>query len=244
MTAPFSSRGGRDRLRRPTFGQPLGQETQAFDPAAKPFGPGLPIVQHPVTALHSTSWLKENLRTVPDRGGTYAFYLRAKASLPFDLPVASTPLDEAVPIYIGKTTESLRRRLKQHLFGDARVSQLKANLGVLAQDALGLAVRPIPGKRYFVFADERPLDDWIAEHVMVGYRETDDPTQMEAAWLASSPGILNVLGRAETTVTRLIRAQRKMASGRQIPLPWTVRPAATRQISPARQRRAGPPSER
>lgn len=219
MTAPFSSSGGRDRLRRPTFGQPDPMRAHSPDLANVNFGPWVPIVQHPVTMLHSASWLKANLTAVPEQSGVYAFYLPAGAALLESPSSGQTSIDEAVPIYVGRTGDSLRRRLKQQLLGDARVSQLKANLGVLVQNTLGLSVRPIPGKRYYVFADERPLDDWIADNVIVGYRQTDDPTTTEAAWLASSPGLLNVLGRAETAVTKAIRSQRKLASGRHLPLP-------------------------
>nr|MCB7500581.1 hypothetical protein [Enterobacter roggenkampii] len=115
------------------------------DPTLMTFGPWVPIVQHPVTTLRSASWLKANLTAVPDGSGVYAFYVRAGTALPNSFPVEATSTNEAVTIYVGKTGDSLRRRLKQHLLGDARVSQLKANLGVLVQNALGLSVLPIPG---------------------------------------------------------------------------------------------------
>jgi len=115
--------------------------------------------------------------------------------------------------------DSLRYRLKQHLYGDVRVSSVRAGLGLMGQEYFDVRVITVPGSRQFFLSDEAPIGAWMARNLFVGFIETHTPRETEAAWLTIRPGLLNVSGRPPTVITDEIRRRRKLADGRNLPLP-------------------------
>lgn len=156
---------------------------------------------------------------VPNVPGVYAFYLSSSEPLPFPEDPVTEITPGFRPLYVGQTGDSLRSRVGNHLYGDARTSTLRANLGLLSRDAFRLDLIRIAGKRYFAFRDEAPIDEWLAQKLVLGLQETHDPRRLEAEWLATSPGILNVAGRVSTALTKKIQLLRRAASGRCIAIP-------------------------
>lgn len=172
---------------------------------------------HPVSSVHEAAALDRTLEKVPCGPGVYAFYLPDPTVFPIE--VSHEPQGAPLPLYVGQTGDSLRGRVGNHLYGDARTSTMRANLGLLLQDAFDLDLIRIAGKRYFIFRDEGPIDDWVARNLILGFLETEEPRRVEADWLSLSPGILNVAGRMTTTLTKKIRLLRGEASGRCLPKP-------------------------
>lgn len=171
---------------------------------------------HPVSDVYEAAALDRSLEALPQAPGVYAFYAD-------DLPDALAPFAPAglgpTTLYVGQTGDSVRCRIEQHLFRDARVSTLRGNLGLLVQAAMGLELVRVPGKRQFCFMDEAPITDWLRHNTRIGVSVLDNPGQVEAIWLGSEPGLLNISGRTPTPLSKKIRELRRLASGRHLRRP-------------------------
>ncbi len=77
------------------------------------------------------------------------------------------------------SASNLRKRLRNHLTGNARGSTLRLSLGSLMAEQLGLTVVPASGKVSFG-ATETLLSDWLDDHARVVWVEHPEPWTVEA----------------------------------------------------------------
>jgi len=77
------------------------------------------------------------------------------------------------------STSNLRKRLGNHLTGNARGSTLRLSLGSLLSEQLGLTAVPASGKVSFG-TTEAILSKWMDDHARVTWLETPDPWAIEA----------------------------------------------------------------
>lgn len=77
------------------------------------------------------------------------------------------------------SASNLRKRLRNHLSGNARGSTLRLSLGSLLADELGLTVVPASGKVSFG-TSEAILSKWMDDHARVTWVEHPEPWTVEA----------------------------------------------------------------
>jgi hypothetical protein len=73
---------------------------------------------------------------------------------------------------------NLRKRLRNHLSGNARGSTLRLTLGSLLCDELELSPVPASGKLHFG-VHEKVLDHWLDVHARVAWVEHPEPWTVE-----------------------------------------------------------------
>lgn len=156
-----------------------------------------------------------SLEAIPETEGVYAFLLRPEASLPTSVPTPQLALNcnggEFGLLYIGATGDSLRYRLKQHLKAPSPASTMRMSLGLLLQAELGLRVIPHTHKRYFWFADEAPLSEWLYANTVVAVRACENAFGVEATIHAEGSGLLNISGARSSEMAKRLQRLRRQA---------------------------------
>lgn len=169
----------------------------------------------PDLLLRMTCEIAEDISSVPERPGVYVMFWSCPRYTDEDTVEAGPFRFDLIPLYTGATADSLRLRIKRHIFGDTRVSTLRASLGLILRAQLGLRAIPIPKKRYFYFEPEQRLTNWIVSNTAVGYCEADNPFTVEKAMLINQAGLLNIQGCDPTPLTRRLQMLRGAANGRR-----------------------------
>jgi hypothetical protein len=155
-----------------------------------------------------------SLKAMPSSQGTYTLLIPMDdnpirgliAAMGGRAPDAIAGLDL---IYVGATADPIGSRLKCHLKGDSRTSTARMSLGLMLRHHLGLEPQAIPGKRYFFFADEQRLTDWMLATMLVGIKLADDPFGIERAIVAGGHSFLNLAGTPPTALTKHLSGLRR-----------------------------------
>ena len=123
---------------------------------------------------------------VPAAPGIYAWY--------FKEPPGVTPIHGCVRrtgltlLYVGispkneRSKQNLRKRLRQHLGGNAEGSTLRKTLGVLLARQSGFPLRRVGsgGRKTLTHRGEQWLDKWMSENAHVCWVEHPKPYEVEA----------------------------------------------------------------
>lgn len=148
---------------------------------------------------------------VPDGPGVYAIFLHRGRDLlgtsgyieHRDLPLWSHEgYDHA---YTGETY-GLRSRLRQHLAGDARASNLRETLLALQFASGGL--ERIEDAEVEQASAEQGLSEWLRANTVIGYKPCGYVRDVEQAILDASASPLNLVRRNPSGYTRLLHALR------------------------------------
>lgn len=178
---------------------------------------------HASRAIRLRPWL------APDRAGLYAVLLNHRTALDGAFANAGLELPPAShgtrPIlYIGATSDSLRRRLTSHTRRDSRTSNLRMTLGALLTLELGLRGQPTPNKRYYDFgvAGEARLTAWMDEHLSIGLRPTQNPHLHERRLIERQRPLLNIQFQHRSPLARGLLSLRRACAERCPPPPAEV----------------------
>lgn len=122
----------------------------------------------------------------PKSNGIYAWY--------FKNDIFEFPNQEKISVYknysilyIGiapsriTSKSNLRKRIFNHLKGNAYSSTLRLSLGVLLADRSKFILRRIKNKKMFRFTDkgERFINDWLDENSLISWFEYSKPWEIE-----------------------------------------------------------------
>jgi GIY-YIG catalytic domain-containing protein len=121
-----------------------------------------------------------------------------------------------------RSRQTLRSRIRYHFRGNAAGSTLRRTLGVLLERTSGHALRRVgSGERHtLTTAGETWLNDWLAAHALVCWREHPAPWELEAELMRTQSFPLNIQGNehhAFYPTLRRIRAE-ALARARQLPV--------------------------
>lgn len=133
-------------------------------------------------------WTRQSLMAkpcpIPAAPGLYGWYFD---ELPDPgMPGIGTRVGAWSLLYIGiapgrpGSASNLRRRLRNHLSGNARGSTLRLSLGALLAERLGLVPEPASGKLSFG-ASESILSEWLDAHARVAWLAHPEPWTVEPA---------------------------------------------------------------
>lgn len=173
-----------------------------------------------VCSLRPTNEIADNIDSVPEGPGVYLVFggmdeLLASAECEPDDYLGAFQLRGHDLLYIGSSL-NLRARLLNHLKGDSRCSSLRASLGCLLKERLGLEITTYRKKSYFSFGEgEARLSDWIREHTSVALWPCRDPEELERALIRALPSPLNIVDGRDRRYARFLLAIRSRA--RRIP---------------------------
>jgi len=168
----------------------------------------------PVTAMRNHPEL------APDTAGLYALLLDHPDAIRPSLEAASLRLDglrlgKRPVLYIGATSDSLRRRLKTHTSHDTCRSTFRMSLGAVLAEQLHLVAQPVVGQPYFGFNSfsEAKLSAWIDGHVSIAFRADPASMVLERDLIASGDPLLNIAGRHKRPGASQILELRKQCKG-------------------------------
>jgi hypothetical protein len=88
-------------------------------------------------------------------------------------------------------TQSLRRRIRTHLKGDASRSTLRLSLGCLLAGDLGIELQAVGGRIHFG-AGESSLSTWLEGNALVGWVPSLAPWDIESGVIGSARLPLNL----------------------------------------------------
>lgn len=135
-----------------------------------------------------TLWSRDDLvnvrpNPIPAVPGLYGWYFD---ELPrSDIAPVGMAVDQWQLLYVGiapgrmTSTSNLRKRLRNHLSGNARGSTLRLTLGALLAEKLQLTPAPASGKFHWGEGEAR-LSAWLAGHARVTWFEHPAPWLIEA----------------------------------------------------------------
>ena len=126
-------------------------------------------------------------RLEQDDGGVYLVFFRSGQSLLqmtdfYSLrPAPLLTVDGAPLCYVG-SSDSVRRRMRCHMYGDSRKSNLRVTVASILADDLSLTGWATGRARacHFGAAGEDALTKWFKENAIVRFLETPDFVQLEA----------------------------------------------------------------
>ena len=169
----------------------------------------------------SSAALANNPLLIPEQAGTYAVFfdsgtclLERSGYLDFDQAFPPN-LDGFDLLYVGATSDSLRRRALQHVVGDSRTSSLRMTVGALLAGDLDLEPAGDGSRTYFNFGDgERRLTQWLCAHTRVAVHPSSQPFAIEK-WLLREYAIpLNLSERKRHPFSKYLMALRAVYAGR------------------------------
>lgn len=155
---------------------------------------------------------------VPAQPGIYGWWIRAGS---LDIPVADYQQYEGFELlYVGVSPRkpsaagrisngNLKKRLKQHVKGNASRSTLRRTLGVLLMESLDLTL-VLRNNRARWFQEER-LTHWMYENARITYVVNDKPWDIEGELLEYATLALNIDGRTDNEFVRSISERRSAA---------------------------------
>jgi hypothetical protein len=99
-------------------------------------------------------------------------------------------------LYVGATTRGLRRRVKEHLRGDGRVSSLRCTVGTLLASKLDLRGCWQPRQLHFPFGPgEDHLSRWLCENTLFSIQPMTNPLSAEKALIERLSTPFNITAR-------------------------------------------------
>ena len=135
----------------------------------------------------SRLWTRGELTTrpspIPPANGIYGWYFDELPSP--GIPDIGTIVGPWALLYIGiapgspGSASNLRKRLRNHLTGNARGSTLRLTLGCLLAERLGISPFVASGKLHFGEAESN-LSAWLDVHARVTWVEHPEPWSVEA----------------------------------------------------------------
>lgn len=152
--------------------------------------------------IHRARTLRDHPDRLPEAPGLYVIMLRRRSALQAALDRAGLEADvlssqRKAMIYVGHTSDSLRRRVGCHLSDDTRRSNFRMSLGALLADELILA--PGRGSRptqfWFEPESEQRLSAWIFDNLDIGLLVADGPTEIERQMIEAEQPLFNITGR-------------------------------------------------
>lgn len=142
-----------------------------------------------------------DVRTAPASPGIYGWWV-ARGAL--DVPDASyQERDGHQLLYVGisprraASSGTIRKRLIQHMTGNASQSTLRRTLGVLLTEQLGLTLGIYGGRPTFGPDGEPHITAWLHENAKVAWVVDPAPWAVEDELLGSSVLALNLDGRSD-----------------------------------------------
>lgn len=155
-----------------------------------------------------------DVRTVPASPGIYGWWFRRGA---LDVPGAAYREREGHQLlYVGiipsraASAGTLRKRLVQHVYGNASQSTLRRTLGVLLAEPLELTLALHNGRAHYGTDGEARITRWMQENARVAWAVDPEPWVVEHELLASAVLALNIDGRSDDFV-RSISSRRSAA---------------------------------
>lgn len=162
---------------------------------------------------------------VPNKSGVYAWYFKGT---PPDVPTDGCVSRNGLTLlYVGisprkptneeglQSKQTLRKRLRTHLRGNASGSTLRLTLGCLLSDVLDIQLRRVGSGERMTFGDgEARLSDWIGANAFVTWLTCPEPWKVEEEAIQALSLPLNLdqnnkhpFHSTLTTKRRLARAQ-------------------------------------
>lgn len=154
------------------------------------------------------------VRTAPASPGIYGWWVRRGA-----LDVPDAPYQERDGhqlLYVGispsraASAGTLRKRLVQHVYGNASQSTLRRTLGVLLAERLDLTLALHNERAHYGADGEARITRWMQENARVAWAVDPAPWVIEHELLASAVLALNMDGRSDDFV-RSISSRRSAA---------------------------------
>ncbi len=176
------------------------------------------------------------VRSVPAESGIYGWWVRAGS---LEVPAADYQQHEGFellyvgiaprrPTTAGRASKSnLKKRLNQHVNGNASQSTLRRTLGVLLMETLDLTLVLRRGRE--LWADEASLTGWMHKNMRITYVINKAPWDAEDELLKHARLALNIDGRSKDDFARFISARR--SSARAAARPIEAHPTAGRAES-------------
>ena len=170
---------------------------------------------------------------VPRAAGVYAWYFM---SLPPLVPGQGCLVRHGLTLlYVGiapkeppqngrkPSSQTLAKRIRYHLRGNAYGSTLRLTLGCLLAEQLGIELRRVGSGGRLTFAQgESVLSDWMADNAFVCWVETPSPWELEAKLISNTCLPLNLdqnrTGAFYETLTLARDYQRRTARSLSV---WT-----------------------
>jgi len=155
-----------------------------------------------------------DVRTAPASPGIYGWWFRRGA-----LEVPDAPYQERDGhqlLYVGispsraASAGTIRKRLVQHVYGNASQSTLRRTLGVLLAEPLNLTLALHNGPAHYGTDGEARITRWMQENARVAWAVDPEPWVVEHELLGSAVLALNIDGRSDDFV-RSISARRSAA---------------------------------
>ena len=167
---------------------------------------------------------------VPSEPGVYAWFFR---EVPTGVPTANCLAREGYTLlYVGispkapprnggkPSSQNLRKRIRQHLAGNASGSTLRLSLGCLLGGSLGIELRPKGRTRRLTFGDgEEKLSAWLDENTRVTWLVHSRPWEVEPSLIADLDLPLNIDHNAGHSFCQELRRVRAGAKARARALP-------------------------
>ena len=159
-----------------------------------------------------------DVRGVPAQPGIYGWWVRSGS---LDIPVADyqehngfelvyVGLSPRKPSAAGRLSKgNIRRRLNQHVNGNASQSTLRRTLGVLLKESLEMTLILRRGR--YVWEKEDALTDWMHANARVAYVVDQAPWAAEDELLEHATLALNIRGRKTNEFARTLSAHRRAA---------------------------------
>lgn len=160
----------------------------------------------------------EDVGKLPSDSGVYGWWFRPGS---LDIPAAAyRQYDGFELLYVGisprkpsKTGRvskgNIKKRLHQHVNGNASQSTLRRTLGVLLMDELELTLELRNGRQRW--GEESILTDWMYQNARVAYVVDDEPWIAEEELLSRETLSLNIDGRSSDEFARSISERRSAA---------------------------------
>lgn len=155
---------------------------------------------------------------VPAASGVYAWYFK---QIPASVPIQDGHKQNGLTLlYVGiapsrpQSSNTLRKRIKNHLRGNAYGSTLRLSLGCLLADELGIQLRRVgSGKRKTFGPDEAVLSNWMAHNAYVTWTLHPEPWHLEDELIRELSLPLNLRGNERHPFNPKLAAMRKKKKG-------------------------------
>jgi hypothetical protein len=151
-------------------------------------------------------WTRNEVLTtkcVPGTAGVYGWFFR---EVPAQVPVKGCFVKDGATLLYGGiapkaptkngkpgSSQTLARRIRYHMRGNAEGSTLRLTLGCLLAKKLGIQLRRVgSGTRRTFGTGEAKLSAWMEENASVCWIETSQPWIIEAGFIAATSLPLNL----------------------------------------------------
>jgi hypothetical protein len=155
---------------------------------------------------------------IPDAEGLYFVFVRRDSGLLdrsgyAELDGRPTLSCEGLDLLYVGSTRALRTRLRQHVVGDTRGSNLRLTIAAILIEELALV--PIVGRRrscHFGIG-EQVLTRWIETQAVFAFTTCDDPLDVERGLVRQLPLPLNIEFKGNHPHATALRARRRDVTG-------------------------------